>query len=102
MTTPPLHTGDAPASPSPFPVAHVVVAALLHPTPCYRLVPLRQQNSLELQESNAGHLWWSDGLHAQQHHAVPAPTQSQTPTVSGMRLQPATKWDLVISMRRML
>ncbi|KAI4975108.1 hypothetical protein ZWY2020_048715 [Hordeum vulgare] len=42
MTTPPLHTGDAPPSPSPFPVAHVVAAALLRPTPRYRLVPLRQ------------------------------------------------------------
>uniref|UniRef100_A0A453T167 BZIP domain-containing protein n=2 Tax=Aegilops tauschii subsp. strangulata TaxID=200361 RepID=A0A453T167_AEGTS len=40
------------------------------------------QNALELQESNAGHVWWSDGLRAPQHHAVPTPTQSQTPAVS--------------------
>ncbi|XP_048540557.1 bZIP transcription factor RISBZ5-like [Triticum urartu] len=40
------------------------------------------QNALELEGSNPGHLWWSEGLRAPPHHAAPAPTQSQTPAVS--------------------
>ncbi|XP_044375191.1 uncharacterized protein [Triticum aestivum] len=32
------------------------------------------QNSQELQESNAGQLWWSEGLRAPNHHTVPTPT----------------------------
>nr|XP_040243083.1 uncharacterized protein LOC109773132 isoform X2 [Aegilops tauschii subsp. strangulata] len=31
-------------------------------------------NSQELQESNAGQLWWSEGLRAPNHHTVPTPT----------------------------
>ncbi|KAM3214421.1 hypothetical protein ACQJBY_066739 [Aegilops geniculata] len=38
-------------------------------------------NALELEESNAGHLWWSDGLRVPPH-TVPTPTQSQTPAIS--------------------
>lgn len=39
-------------------------------------------SALELQESNAGHLWWSEGLRAPPHHTVPTPTQSQTAAIS--------------------
>ncbi|KAE8817995.1 Regulatory protein opaque-2 [Hordeum vulgare] len=97
---PGLCFGDSVSSchyPKPLPLClyRAVVFARLTEFP-----PALQQNALELQESNAGHLWWSDGLRAPQHHAVPAPTQSQTAAISGMRLQPATELDLVITSPR--
>ncbi|XP_044958622.1 bZIP transcription factor RISBZ5 isoform X1 [Hordeum vulgare subsp. vulgare] len=79
---PGLCFGDSVSSchyPKPLPLClyRAVVFARLTEFP-----PALQQNALELQESNAGHLWWSDGLRAPQHHAVPAPTQSQTAAIS--------------------
>ncbi|KAI4978274.1 hypothetical protein ZWY2020_014828 [Hordeum vulgare] len=89
MTVPPLHTGDAHASPSPFPIAHAIAAAFLRPTTRYRLVPLRQvsilrrsvarrKNGVVLEQrqrtgSAASQTWASTG------RVAPAPTAMCVP-----------------------